>query len=246
MKDKIICITGASSGIGWATAKAFANQGARLILCGRRKEKLDELEEQLRVETVQLIFDVRERKAVFKAFESVASPWKKIDVLVNNAGIMSGAVDFPGTSLEAMNRVIDVNLVAMMIGTRLGIELMHQRGNLGIVLNTASIAAFNPMPADPAYAASKAAIVNFTQSCAPIAASHGVRVMAICPGVTDTAIVPHDAEWLKPALIIDALWRHPTAQWLLWADGDTWIKRMRIRFRVGGLSWRSHPSHLIT
>jgi NAD(P)-dependent dehydrogenase (short-subunit alcohol dehydrogenase family) len=123
-----------------------------------------------------------------------------LDVLVNNAGIMSGAVDFPGTSLEAMNRVIDVNLVAMMIGTRLGIELMHQRGNLGIVLNTASVAAFNPMPADPAYAASKAAIVNFTQSCAPIAASHGVRVMAICPGVTDTAIVPHDAEWLKPAL----------------------------------------------
>ena len=75
MKDKIICITGASSGIGWATAKAFANQGTRLILCGRRKEKLDELEEQLGVETVQLIFDVRERKAVFKAFESLASPF---------------------------------------------------------------------------------------------------------------------------------------------------------------------------
>ena len=76
MKDKIICITGASSGIGWATAKTFANQGARLILCGRRKEKLDELEEQLRGRNVQLIFDVRERKAVFKAFVRLTSRGK--------------------------------------------------------------------------------------------------------------------------------------------------------------------------
>ena len=70
MKDKIICITGASSGIGWATAKAFANQGARLILCGRRKEKVDELEEEIRVETVQHILDVRERQEVVRPFDS--------------------------------------------------------------------------------------------------------------------------------------------------------------------------------
>ena len=86
MKDKIVCITGASSGIGWATAKAFANQNTRLILCGRRKEKLVELQKQLNIESIQLVFDVRERKAVFEAFESLPDSWKQITILINNAG----------------------------------------------------------------------------------------------------------------------------------------------------------------
>ena len=77
---------------------------------------------------------------------------------------------------------------------------MRARQAAGVIVNTASTAAFGPMPADPAYSTSKAGILNFTQSCQPIAERFGIRVMAVCPGVTDTAIVPHDAEWLKPAL----------------------------------------------
>jgi NAD(P)-dependent dehydrogenase (short-subunit alcohol dehydrogenase family) len=203
LRDQRVVLTGGASGIGACALENFVAEGAAQIhVADRDSARLAEVIKALPADSpvVATEVDVSDRVALEHFIRSADAAMGGLDVLVNNAGIMSGAVDFPGTSLEAMNRVIDVNLVAMMIGTRLGIELMHQRGNLGIVLNTASIAAFNPMPADPAYAASKAAIVNFTQSCAPIAASHGVRVMAICPGVTDTAIVPHDAEWLKPAL----------------------------------------------
>jgi short-subunit dehydrogenase len=80
------------------------------------------------------------------------------------------------------------------------VELMRRRGRGGLILNTASTAAFGPLPPDPVYSATKAALVNFTQACKPLAERFGIRVMAVCPGITDTNIVPHEAEWLKPAL----------------------------------------------
>ena len=203
LKNQSIILTGGASGIGACALKRFVVEGAaKIYVADRDAVRLSEVIKALPAgsSVVPVEVDVSDRTALENFVRGADAAMGGLDLLVNNAGIMSGAIDFPATSLEAMNQVIDVNLVAMMIGTRLGIELMHQRGNPGIVLNTASVAAFNPMPADPAYAASKAAIVNFTQSCAPIAASHGIRVVAICPGVTDTAIVPHDAEWLKPAL----------------------------------------------
>ena len=113
---------------------------------------------------------------------------------------MTGEPDFPDTLMEKMIAVIQINLIAMMVGTRKAIELMRARGAPGVIVNTASVAAFGPMPADPAYSTSKAGILNFTQSCKPLAERFNIRVTAVCPGVTDTAIVPHDAEWLKPAL----------------------------------------------
>ncbi len=88
----------------------------------------------------------------------------------------------------------------MMVGTRKAIELMRARNAPGVIVNTASVAAFGPMPADPAYSTSKAGILNFTQSCQPLHERFNIRVMAVCPGVVDTAIVPHDAEWLQPSL----------------------------------------------
>lgn len=102
--------------------------------------------------------------------------------------------------MARMIAVIQINLIAMMVGTRIAIEQMRRRGAPGVIINTSSIAAFSTMPADPAYSASKHGILAFSRSCKPLHAAHGIRVMAICPGVVDTAIVPKDAEWLAPVL----------------------------------------------
>ena len=90
MKDTTILITGASSGIGKATAELFAKEGARLILCGRRQERLDQLKEVFNTEVHLLNFDVSDRSAVFTAIETLPAEWKKIDILINNAGNAHG------------------------------------------------------------------------------------------------------------------------------------------------------------
>ena len=87
MKNKIVLITGATSGIGWATALTLAKAGAQLILCGRRTEKLKALAKEIGGTTQLLTFDVRDKDAVFKTIASLPDPWKSIDLLVNNAGI---------------------------------------------------------------------------------------------------------------------------------------------------------------
>ena len=90
MKDKIIVVTGASSGIGWATAEVFSQHGAKLILCGRRKEKLELLASKLKTKSLLLTYDVRDRRAVFEALENLPKEWENVDVLINNAGNAHG------------------------------------------------------------------------------------------------------------------------------------------------------------
>jgi NAD(P)-dependent dehydrogenase (short-subunit alcohol dehydrogenase family) len=201
--NKRVVLTGGASGIGAAVLRRLAAEGAQCVhVADQNQAALTELVSELspHCEIRAATLDVTDREALSNWFNAADAAMGGIDIVINNAGIMSGPIEFPETPIAAMIKVIDVNLIAMMIGTRLAVERMHARGIEGVVMNTASVAAFNAMPADPAYAASKAGIVNFTQSCAPLAQSHGVRVVAICPGVTDTPIVPHDAEWLKPAL----------------------------------------------
>ena len=88
----------------------------------------------------------------------------------------------------------------MMIGTRLAVGQMRRRGTSGVIINTSSMAAFGHLPADPAYTASKHGILAFSLSCKPLREKYNLRVVALCPGITDTAIVQKDAAWLKPAL----------------------------------------------
>ena len=118
MEDKIIFITGASSGIGWATAEAFSKRGAQLILCGRRKEKLEILARKLDVKTTILIFDVRDKKAVFDAIENLPENWKKIDILINNAGNAHGLDPVQTAKLEDWDAMIDGNVKGLMYVTK--------------------------------------------------------------------------------------------------------------------------------
>jgi 3-oxoacyl-[acyl-carrier protein] reductase len=150
--------------------------------------------------SIAKVADLSKPEEVMRVFAEADRETGGLDIVHNNAGIMTGLPDFPDTVMAKMIAVIQINLIAMMVGTRIAIEQMRRRGAPGVIINTASIAAFSTMPADPAYSASKHGILAFSQSCKPLHERFNIRVMAICPGIVDTAIVPKDAEWLAPVL----------------------------------------------
>ncbi|MAC92488.1 MAG: NAD(P)-dependent oxidoreductase [Flavobacteriaceae bacterium] len=185
MKDKIVCITGASSGIGWATAKAFANQNARLILCGRRKEKLVELQKQLNVDSIQLIFDVRERKAVFEAFESLPDSWKHITILINNAGNAHGIDPVQTASIDDWDAMIDGNVKGLMYVTKAVLPKMVEVKK-GQIINLGSIAGKEVYPNGSVYCSSKFAVDAFTSGLRIDLNPYKIKVGAIHPGLVET------------------------------------------------------------
>ena len=204
IKGKNTLVTGAGQGIGEACAMMLsANGAAKVVLADINEANLNQVAEAVRAtgaEAIIRVCDVSKPENVIQLFEEAEAETGGLDIVHNNAGIMTGEPDFPDTVMEKMIAVININLIAMMVGTRKAIEQMRARNAPGVIINTASVAAFGPMPADPAYSASKAGILNFTQSCQPLHERFNIRVMAVCPGVVDTAIVPHDAEWLQPSL----------------------------------------------
>jgi len=197
-------VTGAAGGIGRACALMLAARGAdTVVLVDQDERGLRAVAEEVRkagAAAVVEVVDLSQPGAVVELFERSERDSGGLDIVHNNAGMMSGPPDFPDSHLAKMLTAINVNLVAPIVGTRVMIEQMRRRQRGGLILNTASTAAFGPLPPDPVYSATKAALVNFTQACKPLAERFGIRVMAICPGITDTNIVQHEAEWLKPAL----------------------------------------------
>jgi len=204
IRGKKAMVTGASAGIGRATAAMLAKRGVgTVVIVDIDKQGLESLAAEIRASGATPIVktaDLSKSDEVIRLFEEVDRETGGLDVVHNNAGIMTGLPDFPDTVMAKMIAVIHINLIAMMVGTRMAVEQFRKRGKPGVIINTSSVAAFGPMPADPAYSASKHGILAFTESCLPLNERFNIRVMAICPGITDTAIVPKDAPWLKPAL----------------------------------------------
>mgnify|MGYP000513007650 FL=1 len=185
MKNKTILITGASSGIGKATAELFAKNGARLILCGRRQERLDQLKDSLNTEVHLLNFDVRDRTAVFKAIESLPSQWKQIDVLINNAGNAHGLDPVQTANLDDWDAMIDGNVKGVMYVTKAILPQMIER-KTGQIINLGSIAGLEVYPNGNVYCASKFAVDAFTQGLRIDLNPYGIRVGAIHPGLVET------------------------------------------------------------
>ena len=204
IKGKTAIVTGASAGIGRATALMLAKRGAaKIVVVDIDRAGLQSLEEEIRragATPIAKVADLSRTDEVIRLFEEADRETGGLDIVHNNAGIMTGPPDFPDTVMSKMIAVIQINLLAMMVGTRTAVEQMRRRKAPGVIVNTSSVAAFSTMPADPAYSASKHGILAFSQSCKPLHERFGIRVMAICPGITDTAIVPKDAPWLQPAL----------------------------------------------
>jgi len=193
-------VTGAAGGIGRACALMLAAHGAdTVVIVDRDAAGLERVAADVRLAGATAVVEVVDLSQP-AAVADLLHRGPGLDIVHNNAGVMSGPPDFPDTHLANMIAAISINLAAPIVATRVMVELMRRRGRGGLILNTASTAAFGALPPDPVYSATKAALVNFTQACKPLAERFGIRVMAICTGITDTNIVQRDAEWLKPAL----------------------------------------------
>lgn len=197
-------VTGAADGIGRACARMLAANGVtEIVLVDFDEKNLNSVAAEISARGVKVIpkvADLRDLDTVIRLYEQAFDETGGIDIVHNNAGIMTGLPDFPETVIRKMIDVIQLNLLAMMVGSKVAIDRLRATNRPGVIINTSSVAAFSAMPADPAYATSKVGILRFTECCKPLHEQLGIRVMAVCPGITETAIVPWDAPWLKPAL----------------------------------------------
>lgn len=188
MKDKIVFITGATSGIGEGCARKFAAMGSKLILNGRNTEKLNQLRDELTAkgtEVLLLPFDVRDREAMRQALASLEGQWKDIDVLVNNAGLVIGVdKEFEG-SLDEWDIVIDTNIKGLLAMTRMIVPGMVERGR-GHIINIGSIAGDAAYPGGSVYCATKAAVKALSDGLRIDLVDTPLRVTNIKPGMVET------------------------------------------------------------
>ena len=184
---KTAFITGATSGIGEATARLFAKSGINLVICGRRAKRLELLKEELSnySEVQTLLFDVRYQSEVQKAFETLPDDFKSIDILINNAGNAHGLSPIQEGSLDDWDAMIDSNVKGLLYITKAILPQMIAR-QVGQIINIGSIAGKEAYPRGNVYCASKAAVDSFTQGLRLDTNSHGLRIGAIHPGLVET------------------------------------------------------------
>jgi NADP-dependent 3-hydroxy acid dehydrogenase YdfG len=186
---KTVLITGATSGFGEACAAIFAKNGYRLILNGRRNERLQVIKEKLEAgngaSCYLLPFDVQERKAVFNAIESLPAEWQDITVLINNAGLALGRDYFNEANLDDWETMIDTNLKGLLYVSKAVAPLMIRRKG-GHIINMGSVAAKDVYERGNVYCASKAAVDSISRGMRIDLLSHRIKVTAIHPGAAET------------------------------------------------------------
>lgn len=189
LKDNIVFITGASSGIGKACARAFAELGAKLIMSARRIEKVEtlakELEDNFGTSTFCFQLDVREQTDVENAVKTLPEEWQKIDILVNNAGLARGLELFYKDDIQNWEEMIDTNIKGLLYVTRAIVPGMVERES-GQVINIGSIAGKQVYPKGGVYCATKYAVDAISQSLRMDTVDKNIRVSNICPGAVET------------------------------------------------------------
>ncbi|MCD6354180.1 MAG: SDR family NAD(P)-dependent oxidoreductase [Prolixibacteraceae bacterium] len=186
---KIALITGATAGIGEATALLLSKNNYNLILTGRRKERLNSLKEKITTETdtkvLTLHFDIRQLEATKEAIASITGEWRKIDVLINNAGLAVGFSTFQDGVIDDWERMIDTNIKGLLYITRLVSPIFVERGK-GHIVNISSIAGKETYPSGNVYCASKYAVQSLTKGMRLDMLKHGIKVSSVAPGAVDT------------------------------------------------------------
>jgi 3-hydroxy acid dehydrogenase/malonic semialdehyde reductase len=189
LTQKIVLITGASSGIGLACAEVFAREGARLILAARRKERLEalalELQKKYGTETLALQLDVRNQPAVEKTFRDLPASWQNIEVLLNNAGLSRGLTKLHEGKLEDWEEMIDTNVKGLLYVSRAIIPGMVARGK-GTIINMGSIAGHEVYPGGNVYCATKFAVDALTRGLRHDLVDTPIRVCTVDPGLVET------------------------------------------------------------
>ncbi len=185
----IVCITGASSGFGRASALKFAAAGYQVILCARRKERLDALSEQLEksfsIPTYVMPVDVRDAAAVKIAFEQLPEHWKQIDVLINNAGLAAGRDAFQDANPDDWEAMIDTNLKGLLYVTKTVVPTMMQQRS-GHIINVSSLAGREVYPQGNVYCASKHAVTALSKGLRMDLLPYRIKVTNISPGLAET------------------------------------------------------------
>lgn len=184
---KTALITGATSGIGKATAYEFAKHGINLILCGRRQNRLDSLEKDLKNKTniTTLNFDVRNKAQVKEAIESLPDDFKQIDILINNAGNAHGLDPIHKGSLDDWDAMMDINVKGLLYVSKAVIPQMTKRKS-GHIINIGSSAGKEVYPKGNVYCASKHAVIAITDGMRIDLNPFGIKVSAINPGLVET------------------------------------------------------------
>ena len=188
--NKIALITGATAGIGEATAYKFAEQKYNIIITGRRKERLDELKKKIQekhnINVIALNFDIRILDEVNNKIDSLPEDWKKIDVLVNNAGLAAGLSNIQEGNIDDWERMIDTNIKGLLYITRKVSPYMIKRKK-GHIINISSIAGKEVYPKGNVYCGTKHAVDAITKGMRIDMVEHGIKVTSIAPGMVLTA-----------------------------------------------------------
>lgn len=189
-KGKVAVVTGAASGIGRATAVAFAKEGAAVVIVDKDQKQGQEVAEEIQEQGGEVLVvptDIAQKTEVQAMVEDVTSHWGRLDILVNNAGIYYQA-DVVDTPSDVWDNVLAVNLSGAFLCTKYAVPAMV-RGGGGVVINVASEAGLVGIKGQVAYNVSKGGMIALTRSCAVDLAERGIRVNCVCPGTTYTPLV---------------------------------------------------------
>lgn len=187
MRNKTALITGATSGIGRATARLFARNGIDLVLCGRRVDRLHELRSELSefVKVHCLVFDVRNRELVFKSINGLPKEFSEINILINNAGNAHGLDPIQSGSMDDWDAMMDINVKGLLYVSKAVLPGMLEREN-GHIINIGSTAGKEVYPKGNVYCASKHAVDAINQGMRIDLNGKGIRVGAVNPGLVET------------------------------------------------------------
>lgn len=229
MQGKVVVVTGASRGIGAAAAQVFAMAGARVALLARSGGEVAEIARMIGADAMSVQCDVANAADVVAALNAVLAKWGRVDVLINNAGVIAPIARLADADSEDWGRAIDINLKGVFHGMRAAIPIMRAQ-SAGTILTVSSGAAHNPLEGWSAYCASKAGAAMLTRAAHLEEGGYGLRIMGLSPGTVATQMqvaiktsgVGPVAK-LDPSVHIPADWPARALLWMCSGAADAWL-----------------------